>query len=213
MDRSEGRRALADYVELRLGRSARMVTLERDRVTIGRSSTNDIALPEDGQVSRTHAVLERLPTGWYVTDFSSANGTFVNGRRIWGECPLRSGDELRMGEATLVFRSDAPARDESTVSGQGVPELTRRERDVLVALCTTALSGDIFTEPASIRDIAGKLFVSEAAVKQHLLRLYDKFGIFGEGERRRLRLANEAIRRGAITRADLGGRRSSGEET
>ncbi len=104
------------------------------------------------------------------------------------------------------------ARDESTVSGQDVPELTRREADVLMALCATALSGDIFTEPASIRDIAGTLFISEAAVKQHLLRLYDKFGIFGEGERRRLRLANEAIRRGAITRADLKGRRRTGEE-
>src|SRR5438128_1425740 len=66
MDRSGERRALADYIELRSGRSARLVTLERERVTIGRSSTNDIALPEDGQVSRMHAVLERLPAGWYV---------------------------------------------------------------------------------------------------------------------------------------------------
>jgi DNA-binding NarL/FixJ family response regulator len=45
--------------------------------------------------------------------------------------------------------------------------------------------------------------VSEAAVKQHLAHLYDKFGISDGGERRRVRLANEALRRGAVTIALL----------
>ena len=45
--------------------------------------------------------------------------------------------------------------------------------------------------------------LSEAAVKQHLAHLYDKFGIQGGGERRRVRLANEALRRGAVTMAGL----------
>ena len=40
--------------------------------------------------------------------------------------------------------------------------------------------------------------VSEAAVKQHLAHLYDKFGVEGGGERRRVALANEALRRGAV---------------
>jgi hypothetical protein len=44
--------------------------------------------------------------------------------------------------------------------------------------------------------------VSEAAVKQHLAHLYVKFEI-GNGERRRVRLANEALRRGAITLAEV----------
>src|SRR6266487_3265012 len=43
----------------------------------------------------------------------------------------------------------------------------------------------------------------EAAVKQHLAHLYDKFGVHGGGERRRVRLANEALRRGAVTIAGL----------
>jgi DNA-binding CsgD family transcriptional regulator len=72
-----------------------------------------------------------------------------------------------------------------------------------VALCRPVLSGDLFTEPASIRELAAGLFVSEAAVKQHLLHLYDKFGLYDDGERRRVRLANEAIRRGAVSLADL----------
>ena len=50
--------------------------------------------------------------------------------------------------------------------------------------------------------MAHELFVTEAAIKQHLQNLYDKFAIPPEGERR-VRLANEAIRRGAVTLAML----------
>jgi hypothetical protein len=84
------------------------------------------------------------------------------------------------------------------------PELTRREHDVLVALCRPALEGDLFTEPASVRQIAAALVVTEAAVKQHLGNLYYKFGIGETGERRRVTLAKEAFRRGAISADELG---------
>jgi hypothetical protein len=82
------------------------------------------------------------------------------------------------------------------------PELTRRERDVLTALCRPALDGGVFAEPASVRQIATALVVTEAAIKQHLLHLYDKFGIAEIGERRRVRLAREAIRSGAVAFPD-----------
>jgi hypothetical protein len=85
-----------------------------------------------------------------------------------------------------------------------MPDLTRRERDTLVALCRPLLAADTFTEPASVREIAAELVVTEAAVKQHLANLYDKFGVAKEA-RRRLQLANEAIRAGAISTADLEG--------
>jgi hypothetical protein len=51
--------------------------------------------------------------------------------------------------------------------------------------------------PATARDIAGELVVTEAAVKQHLLRLYQKFRI-PEGANRRTRLANEVIAMGLV---------------
>jgi DNA-binding NarL/FixJ family response regulator len=106
----------------------------------------------------------------------------------------------RSGSAAPGWFSGANARRPTVTSTVGP---TRRERDVLVALCRPVLSADLFTEPASIRQIAEELVVTEAAVKQHLLRLYDKFGVFDSGERRRVRLANEAVRRGAVTLADL----------
>ncbi len=83
------------------------------------------------------------------------------------------------------------------------PALTQRERDVLLALCRPLLTGDAFTEPASIRAIAAELVVSEAAVKQHLSRLYVKFEAGVHGERRRVQLANAAVGRGAVKVGDL----------
>jgi DNA-binding CsgD family transcriptional regulator len=74
---------------------------------------------------------------------------------------------------------------------------------VLVALCRPAVSSELFVEPASVREIAASLAVTEAAVKQHLLNLYEKFGIVDGGERRRVALAREAIRRGVVEIGEL----------
>src|SRR4051812_43773632 len=82
--------------------------------------------------------------------------------------------------------------------------LTRREREVLVELCRPLLEQANFHEPASTRQIAKKLCVSEAAVKQHLLRMYDKLEVPDDGNRR-LALANLAFERGILTSADVGG--------
>jgi len=181
-----------------------LVPLQGERLTIGRADTNQVAIESDPELSRLHAVLEPVGGGWCVRDLASSNGTFVNGERIWSDRPLRNGDEIRVGRTRLVFRASPSASDgTATTTAEPPPDLTRRERDVLVSLCRPVLSADLFTEPASIRQIAEALVVTEAAVKQHLLRLYDKFGVYEAGERRRVRLANEAIRRGAVTLADL----------
>jgi tetratricopeptide (TPR) repeat protein len=77
-------------------------------------------------------------------------------------------------------------------------ELTRRENDVLVALCRPLSTEDVVAQPASVREIAAELVVTEAAVKQHLIHLYDKLGIAEGGERRRVTLAREAVRLGLV---------------
>jgi hypothetical protein len=68
---------------------------------------------------------------------------------------------------------------------------------VLTSLCRPALSDEAFVAPATAREIAGDLVVTEAAVKQHLLRLYQKFRI-PEGTNRRVRLANEVVSLGLV---------------
>jgi hypothetical protein len=192
------------YLEVLIKGDRDRVPLTGGTLAIGQSSTNDISLPFDPTVSRLHALLESLPSGWCIRDLNSRNGTFVNGERIWGERPVRPGDEIRVGETRLVLRVDAPVDAEAATAGaDAAPELTRRERDVLLALCAPLMSEDVFRQPASIRAIAAALVVTEAAVKQHLARLYDKFRIHEQEESRRLRLANEAIRRGALSMAEI----------
>jgi FOG: FHA domain len=192
------------------GSTRERIPLQEDRITIGLSPTNDVPLPFDRTVSRAHCVLERVASRWCVRDLSSRNGTFLNGERVFGELPLRTADEIRVGSVRFVARlDDAGEHGDETVGAETGPAITRREREVLVALCGPMFSGDVFREPASTRQIASELVVTEAAVKQHLSRLYDKFGIF-EQEGRRARLANEAIRRGAVSTAEILGRKPHG---
>jgi DNA-binding NarL/FixJ family response regulator len=186
-------------------RSGREVTTLADRpLTIGRGEDTLLRLRDDAEVSRLHAVIEKVASGWCIRDLGSRNGTFVNGERIIGERVLRPDDEIRLGGIRLFFRADDVAGSLTlTRSLSRPPALTRREHEVLQALCRPIALGDVFTEPASVRQMAVGLRVTETAVKYHLSNLYLKFGIPDEGERRRVRLANEAILRGAVELSEM----------
>jgi pSer/pThr/pTyr-binding forkhead associated (FHA) protein len=191
---------VSSYLEVWGSSGRELRPLDSERMTVGTLGTSDVVVDADG-VSRAHAVFERFGDTWCVRDLGSRNGTFVNGERIIGERALHSGDEIVLGRLRLVFRG--PVRGTETAALAQAPSLTARERDVLLALCRPLLTGDAFTEPASTRAIAAELVVSEAAVKQHLSRLYAKFDLDAPGERRRVRLANEAVARGAVRLGDL----------
>src|SRR5688500_14734635 len=187
------------------------ISLEAERTTVGKAAENDVALERDPTASHLHAVLERFPAGWCVTDLGSSNGTWVNGERIWSARRLRHGDEIRVGQTRLIFRDPLTGGGSVTEAEVAPPALTARERDVLIALCRPLLDRDMFTEPASTRTIAEELVITQAAVKQHLANLYDKFGILAGDSHRRARLANEALRRGAVSLTQL--RASEPEES
>ena len=191
---------MSSYVEVWGPSGRELRALDSERLTVGTLDSNELAVDGDG-VSRVHAVLERFGDTWTVRDLGSRNGTFVNGGRIIGEHALHPGDEILLGRLRLLFHG--PARGAETAAIASPPPLTPRERDVLLALCRPLLTGDAFTEPASTRAIAAELVVSEAAVKQHLSRLYDKFDLSTQDERRRVQLANAAVARGAVKLGDL----------
>ncbi|MGZ4234383.1 MAG: FHA domain-containing protein [Solirubrobacteraceae bacterium] len=194
---------MGPHIEVVQGVRSWRVWLEADRTTIGNATENDISLADDSSASHLHAVLERFPAGWCVTDLGSSNGTSVNGERIWSSRRLRHADEIRIGQTRLIFRDPAGAAVRETEVESGPPSLTTRERDVLIALCRPLLDRDMFTEPASTRTIAEELVITQAAVKQHLVNLYEKFGVAGGDVHRRARLANEALRRGAVSLTEL----------
>lgn len=192
------------YVEMWGGQVPELVPVEEDRATIGRASSNTVHVTGDPQVSRLHAVMERYPSGWCVRDLGSSNGTFVNGDRLVGEHRLSTGDEVRVGGTRLVFRLRDTEEVERTLSAEAdPPELTRRELDVVRELCRPIVRSDSFAQPATIKEMAKALVVSDAAIKFHLSNLYDKFDIHETGLSRRAQLANEAVRRGAVSIAEL----------
>lgn len=195
--------ALQAFLEVWRPSGREMVELGGVRLRIGKNAANDLVLDHDPTVSRLHAVVENHGSAWSIRDLGSRNGTLVNGEPLLAERVLRPGDEVRVGDTRLVFVQPVFAGEQTTTRPVAPrPRLTPRETDVLRELCRPLASGDPFPQPASIRVIAQVLVVTEAAVKQHLLRLYDKFEIY-ESPHRRVELAREALRRGVVNLAEL----------
>ncbi len=85
---------------------------------IGRGSENSLQLA-GFLVSRKHALIAYQDRQYTLYDRESANGTFVNGRRI-AQHPLRSGDRIQIGPTVLEFRSGplaAPSEGDGAASG------------------------------------------------------------------------------------------------
>ena len=74
-------------------------------MSIGRNKKSDIYL-EDTYVSRSHATIVYLGNGTYaLRDEDSANGTFLNGKRL--KCyqlyVLKNGDRIQISDTKFVF--------------------------------------------------------------------------------------------------------------
>ena len=86
----------------------RHVTLDQDRVLLGRDPAADIRFdPEqDRAVSARHAELRWREGSWRVRDLNSTNGTFHNGQRLAADATLADTDRLTLGEhgPTLLVR-------------------------------------------------------------------------------------------------------------
>jgi pSer/pThr/pTyr-binding forkhead associated (FHA) protein len=76
--------------------------VEGSTATIGRSSNNDIQIPEH-HVSRQHAVVSYRDGIFMINDLGSSNGTFVNDNRVTEPYPLFAGDEIRLFVPLLRF--------------------------------------------------------------------------------------------------------------
>jgi ABC-type multidrug transport system ATPase subunit/pSer/pThr/pTyr-binding forkhead associated (FHA) protein len=71
-------------------------------LTLGRGAESDIHLPAPS-VSRRHAVLHPAQPEWTLVDLNSANGTFVNGKRVSGPTVMKRGDTIQIGPFRLAY--------------------------------------------------------------------------------------------------------------
>jgi len=179
-----------------------------ERVTVGRSTSTDICMDWDTEVSRLHAELERIGGDWTVTDDGlSRNGTHVNGERVVGRRRLHDGDAVRFGRTVAIFRQPLAGDVTETVVASEVLDrasLSEAQRRVLIALCRPFKEATGYVTPATNQRVADELFLSVDAVKTHLRALFAKFGIEDLPQnQKRIRLVELALKSGVVTPRDL----------
>jgi pSer/pThr/pTyr-binding forkhead associated (FHA) protein len=80
---------------------------------IGRGEQADLLLT-DVTVSRRHASVRQDGHTVVVADLGSANGTYVNGRRVLDATRLEDGDVIRLGGAQVRVRVDGRDLEQPT---------------------------------------------------------------------------------------------------
>ena len=72
-------------------------------VTIGRGTDVDISIP-DKLASRVHCGISFWDEAYFLRDFKSKNGTYINDRRI-DVVRLKPGDRIGIGDTIIVVAS------------------------------------------------------------------------------------------------------------
>ena len=70
---------------------------------VGRAETCEICPPDD-YLSQFHARLFPKDGAWFVEDFGSTNGTYLNEQKVTGPLEVRAGDRVRLGRTVLHLR-------------------------------------------------------------------------------------------------------------
>jgi serine phosphatase RsbU (regulator of sigma subunit) len=81
------------------------IDAEGPLITLGRAT--DCTIPiKDRYLSRRHAEIAFSEGAWIVRDLGSVNGTLLNGTKVNGTLPLRSGDRIMLGDSEVVFEPE-----------------------------------------------------------------------------------------------------------
>src|SRR5438105_12183583 len=88
--------------------------------SLGQAAASTIVL-ESTKVSRRHALIHLQNIGeFWLIDFGSSNGTFLNKRRIHRPVRLNDGDQITIGDKVFRFRQpQATLQEYQTTVSQG----------------------------------------------------------------------------------------------
>jgi len=90
--------------------------------TIGRKVGNFIQVKEE-DASRVHCRLEPLDGGLKVVDMKSANGTYLNDRRV-SDSLLQHGDRIRIGSNVFEYAAYAKFEENAAMEAKGFGRTT-----------------------------------------------------------------------------------------
>lgn len=82
------------------------ITLDKERMTIGRKPQNDIQI-DNLAISGEHAAVVTILNDSFLEDINSTNGTLVNGQPIKKHF-LQHGDIIELGKYKLKYLNDKP---------------------------------------------------------------------------------------------------------
>lgn len=112
------------------------------QVVIGRQADCDISVASE-EISRRHAQVRPTPDGLLVEDLGSANGTFINGKRVQTGL-MRPGEELRLDTIRFLLVApgmEMPATPRAPVAAQQSGGKAGMIVGVIVILAAAAAAG------------------------------------------------------------------------
>ncbi len=163
---------------VRLIRGGQAIVLVPGGYLLGRGAECHVLL-ESARVSRIHARLTVDSRSATVEDMGSANGVYVNGRRIHNGERLQDGDVLIVGGEELAveitpMNTSKPVRDTLTeLTLTPVPPKRGPAQPAAVAPTTKVNALDLLAEVAERALAAGQPQQAETAVHARLLQLLD----------------------------------------
>jgi pSer/pThr/pTyr-binding forkhead associated (FHA) protein len=108
----------------------------RGSCSIGRSPSNQVVLSSD-KVSRRHALIQiQREKEFWLVDFGSRNGTYLNGERIIQPSRLHHKDRIKIGPFELVLRlseCESPASVGTVLGDKTVTDIRQLRCWLLVA--------------------------------------------------------------------------------
>lgn len=149
------------------GEPVKEYELNKETLTIGRKSTNDIRI-ENLAVSGNHARILTILNDSFIEDLNSTNGTYVNGDKITKHA-LQNGEVIVIGKHELKYEDASAAGGESEFEktmiirpdADGMPETEEADKDIeksigkIAADLATAGSSTSGPGPAKLRLMSG----------------------------------------------------------
>lgn len=82
-----------------------IIPSDKNSIKIGSELDNDLMI-EDKKISMNHLEISRDATRYYIRDLRSAFGTLLNGIPVEAQAPIKHGDQIQIGNHTLIFLDD-----------------------------------------------------------------------------------------------------------
>lgn len=124
------------------------VVTEKDHISIGRTSDNDIVLDNRG-ISRRHARIDFAENQPEIIDLDSLNGTFVNQMKVIRQF-LHDNDKITIGKFDLIFFQDSQTSAKMSDIEETAVLNTKRQREMTQAVKSNPLEDLMETRPIPI---------------------------------------------------------------